>query len=154
MHTTLPFAALLALTLVACGDAPSEPHAEQPVASPAVPAREAPPASAKLALSGTITYEGPINGPKLFLSVKDPGQPGPPLAAKQLPPGPFPMQFTLTEADLMQMGGAPRAIPATVALLVRLDADGDAMTKDPSEPLATLKTPATTADLAITLAVP
>ena len=159
MNTIRPLVLLLATVLAACGSAPTAPHddghpptAKAEAKEPAAP--EAPPASAKLALSGTITYAGKIEGPSLFVSVKDPSKPGPPLAAKQLPPGPFPMDFTLTDADVVQMGAAPRAIPANVALTVRLDADGDAMTKAPTEPIATMETPATSAGLAVTLTVP
>jgi hypothetical protein len=163
MHRTLAFGSIsllatglavgLAIGLAACGSAPSDsPEPSSPVAAPASPARE--PASAKLDLSGSITWAGPIAGPKLFVSVRDPAKPGPPLAAKQLPPGPFPMTFTLTDADVVQMGPTPRAVPANVVLVVRLDADGDAMTKSPSEPVATLETPATAAGLAVTLTVP
>jgi hypothetical protein len=160
MNTRPSFVPVVMLTLLAAcgGSAPSAPEAPKDPVTKA-PGREAkspeaPAASATLALSGTITYAGPINGPSLFISVKDPGKPGPPLAAKQLPPGPFPMAFTLGDADVVQMGAAPRPIPADVALTVRIDADGDAMTKDPTEPIATLKTPATTSGLAVTLVVP
>ena len=106
----------------------------------------------KLALSGTIAYAGPVSGVAVFVSVKDPGRPGPPLAALKLPPGPFPLAFSLTEANLMQMGGAPPAIPETVALVVTLDSDGDAMTKAPGDPKAMVQTASVASDLTVTLA--
>ncbi|MEQ1567297.1 MAG: hypothetical protein ABMA64_16770 [Myxococcota bacterium] len=141
--------------LAACGapPAPSAPSAA-PSEAQAAPVAEAPPAAtgAALALSGTITYDGPVTGAAVFVSVKDPAHPGPPLAAKKLPPGPFPLAFTLTDADRMQMGGGG-ALPASVNLVVRLDGDGDAMTKVPTEPVATVETAASNAAVAVTLAV-
>lgn len=76
-------------------------------------------------------------GKTLFVSVKDPAMPGPPVAALQLPPGPFPMPFSITEANKMAMGG-DRPIPANVQLTIRLDDDGNAMTKSPSDPQVTV----------------
>lgn len=150
MNTPRILASLL--LLAACGSAPSTPPAPAPGHPPAAPEAPAPAGGSKLALSGTIAFEGTSTGTALFVSIKDPARPGPPLAAKKLPPGPFPMEFALTEADIVQMGPAPREIPATVALSVRLDADGNAMTKEPTDPKATLETPAEKSGLAITLA--
>ncbi len=65
----------------------------------------------------------------LFLSVRSP-EGGPPLAAKRLPVGEFPVRFEITTADAISMGGAPRPFPATMSLNARLDADGNAMTKE------------------------
>jgi hypothetical protein len=135
--------------LAACGTSETPPSAP-----PVLPDREAPAASAKLDLSGTIAFTGETKAVALFVSVKDPANPGPPLAAKQLPAGPFPMSFTLTDADVVQMGAGPRPMPATVALTVRLDTDGNAMSKDPTDPIATLETPSASKDLALTLTVP
>jgi tetratricopeptide (TPR) repeat protein len=63
----------------------------------------------------------------VFVSVKDPAG-GPPLAVKKLSPV-FPLDFTVTRADIIQMAG-PRAVPAQVTVSVRLDRDGNATTKD------------------------
>lgn len=63
----------------------------------------------------------------VFVSVKDPAG-GPPLAVKKLAPT-FPLDFTVTRADLVQMG-APRSVPAQVTVTVRIDRDGNATTKD------------------------
>jgi cytochrome c-type biogenesis protein CcmH len=70
----------------------------------------------------------------LFVSVRDPAG-GPPLAAKKLSPGPFPMDFTITSADRLPMGG-DRPMPAQVDFTVRLDVDGDAMSRSDGEPSA------------------
>lgn len=136
---------IVSLWLAACGSTPTTP--------PAPPAAAPPAAGASLSLAGTVVYDGVVSGQAVFVSVKDPSHPGPPLAAKKLAPGPFPLAFTLTDADLMGMGGA-RPVPATVALTVRLDGDGDAMTKDASEPIATVETAASATGLTLTLATP
>lgn len=146
-------APVLLLTLLAgsagCGTGAAP---ETPGAAPDA-SREAP-AAAKLDLSGTITFDGAFTGAAVFVFVKDPANPGPPLAAKQLPPGPFPLTFTLTQADVVQMGPSVRPIPANVALSAKFDLDGNAMSKDPSEPIATLETPSTSSNLTLTMTAP
>lgn len=57
---------------------------------------------------------------------------GPPLAVKRLAATQFPMTISLSAADSM-MG---QALPPKVRLEARLDSDGNAMTKDPSDPKA------------------
>src|SRR4051812_26345146 len=52
---------------------------------------------------------------------------GPPLAVKKLAAASFPMPFELTEKDVM-MGGP---FEGDVDITVRIDKDGDAMTKNP-----------------------
>ena len=71
------------------------------------------------------------------MSVRAPGG-GPPLAALRLPPGPFPMDFEITTANAIAMGGAPRPFPDTLMLSVRVDRDGDPISKAPDEPSATV----------------
>lgn len=90
-------------------------------------------------VSGTITLDpaasGAIDQAKaLFVSIKDPAG-GPPLAAKKLPVGPFPMTFAVTSADRLPMGG-DRPTPAAVDVTVRLDFDGNAMSRADGEPAA------------------
>lgn len=99
----------------------------------------APPGEA--VVSGTITLDpaatdAAAKGAVLYVSARDPAG-GPPLLAKKLPVGPFPMDFTLTTADRPPMGG-PRPLPAAFDLTVRIDFDGNAMSKDPGEPIATM----------------
>jgi cytochrome c-type biogenesis protein CcmH len=85
-------------------------------------------------VSGTITVD-PARAAEvskataLFVSVKDPAG-GPPLAALKLAPGPFPLAFLVSEANAIPMGGAPRPIPAAVNVTLRLDGDGDPLTKE------------------------
>lgn len=115
------------------------------------------PGSDEVVLSGTINVDptalGAVQGAAtIYVSVKD--GPGPPLAAKKLPVGPFPMQFTVTMADRPPMA-ASRPMPASFDLTVRADLDGNAMTKDPTEPVFVAPGTAKGATgLVITLAAP
>lgn len=89
------------------------------------------PAPAAVLVTGNI--EAPDNAPAaqaIFVSLRQPGVPGPPLAAKKLPPGPFPMTFTLTEADRPMVQGP---MPDTVEVKVTLDVDGDPMSKSEAD---------------------
>lgn len=97
---------------------------------------------ADLLVSGTITIDNAVAGAaplakSLFVSVRDPAG-GPPLVAKKLPPGPFPMTFTLTTADRIPMGG-DRPLPEAMDVYFQLDLDGNPMSKADNEPLATAK---------------
>lgn len=93
-----------------------------------------PPAGAPV-VSGTITLADGVapTGQVVFVSAKSPAG-GPPLMAKRLPVGPFPMTFTLTEADRPMANGMP--LPASFDITVRLDRDGNAMTHGDDEPSA------------------
>lgn len=85
--------------------------------------------------SGTITLDPSVDASTyqaVFVSVRDPAG-GPPLAARKLPPGPFPLEFSITTADRLPMGG-DRPLPSVVNVSVRLDADGDAMSRSDAEP--------------------
>ena len=88
-------------------------------------------------VAGTITLKTPLSqdlGPKavVFLSLRDPAG-GPPVAAKKLPVGPFPLAFRVTGNDRIGMGGQ-RPIPDAFKLSIRVDADGNAMTREPGLP--------------------
>lgn len=119
----------------------------------------APPAPPPQAAGGAVIASGMVDldtsrstfaGKKVFVSIADPASPRPPLAAIQLPPGPFPMAFSITEANKLAMGG-DRPIPATVILTVRLDADGNAMPA-PTDPVAKMPNVASgTTGLSLTL---
>ncbi len=114
------------------GDAPPAP---MPTA-PHPPLDPAPAGDALLA--GTITVPvdiaGRLSGSEVvFVSLRDPAG-GPPLAALRLPPGPFPLAFRVKPSDVISMGGAPRTVPETVDVSVRIDLDGNAMTRSDGEP--------------------
>ena len=76
-------------------------------------------------------------GATLFWSVREPGRPGPPVAADRAAAGfTLPMPFSLTTAQIRAMPGASTTLPATVDLTVRVDGDGNAMTREPGLPAA------------------
>jgi tetratricopeptide (TPR) repeat protein len=116
--------------------------ATAPPMAPASPAMEPPPSSGDLVLSGTVDLAPgvtPVPGATFYVSVRDPAG-GPPLAAVRRPlPAQFPTTFEVRTGDAIAMGGALRPFPAVLDLSVRLDADGNPMTKDPTEPVASLK---------------
>jgi tetratricopeptide (TPR) repeat protein len=69
----------------------------------------------------------------LFVIARAAGQTaGPPAAVKRIMAPSFPLEIDLTSADSMM--GQP--LPATIRIEARLDSDGDAMTKNPSDPHA------------------
>ncbi len=84
-----------------------------------------------LLASGTATLapgKAIAPGETVFLSVRDPAG-GPPIAARKLAGATFPLKFELTDADVVQMGMA-RPVPASFNVSVRIDKDGNAMTKE------------------------
>lgn len=76
-------------------------------------------------------------GDLLFISVRDPAG-GPPLAAQRIEPAGFPLDFQLTGADRIQMGG-DRPLPPLVDISFRIDRDGNAMTREEGLPSATVR---------------
>ena len=71
----------------------------------------------------------------VFVSVKDPAG-GPPLAVKRST-AQFPLSFSVTSGDIIQMAG-PRNVPAQIDVSIRVDRDGNAMTKE-GEPEALIQ---------------
>ena len=67
----------------------------------------------------------------LYVIARNPAG-GPPVAVKRMAGGTFPLTFTLGSADSMM--GQP--LPAKFRLEARLDSDGDAATKPPTDPAA------------------
>ena len=93
----------------------------------------------------------------VFVSIKNPARPGPPVAAKKFLASQLPLDFTITTADQISMGGAPAPLPPNVMVTVRVDADndGNAMTKTPMDPTAKVDSVAVgTTGLELTLAKP
>jgi hypothetical protein len=83
----------------------------------------------------TLTLAGAAPSPNavLFIIARAAGQSaGPPAAVKRIAAPTFPLDVDLSAADSMM--GQP--LPATVRIEARLDSDGDAMTKSPSDPHA------------------
>jgi hypothetical protein len=77
-------------------------------------------------------------GGVLFVIARSGAGGGPPLAVKRLAVGPFPVEFEIGPSDVMMQG---RPFSGAITLSARVDRDGNAMTRDPSEPLAELAAP-------------
>ncbi len=93
-----------------------------------------PPPSGDLIVRGTIDIDPAARGTLLgnevvFVSVKGPDNAGPPVAAIKVPAR-FPGPFQITTADMRAMGGGATAVPDQLTLTVRIDLDGNAMTKE------------------------
>jgi tetratricopeptide (TPR) repeat protein len=127
----------LTLTLSMDG-APAPAPAGNSLLAPLPGAPAAPAGPVEVLAAGTATldpsFQSALKGGEIvFVSVKDPAG-GPPLAVSRVP-AQFPLQFRVTSADIIQMGVA-RPIPETFNVSVRIDRDGNAMTKE-GEPEAT-----------------
>ena len=78
---------------------------------------------------GVTIPEGAI----LFVIVREAGlESGPPAAVKRVPAANFPITVTITEKDSM----AGEGIPGLVRIDARIDRDGDPLSKDPRDPVA------------------
>src|SRR5262249_24447957 len=71
---------------------------------------------------------------------------GPPAAVKRLPLSAFPLTFELSSADSMM--GQP--LPPRLHVEARIDADGDPLTKTPSDPIAAADNVAAGSNLTLT----
>jgi len=112
------------------GDAP-----EQPAAAP--PPQAAAPAQAgdlQVTLDLDPALAGKMQpGSTLFVTVRPAGvTSGPPVAAKRIPVGAFPLTVSVGDRDTMM--GQP--MPESVSFEARIDRDGNAMTKDADDPVA------------------
>jgi cytochrome c-type biogenesis protein CcmH len=94
---------------------------------------------------------GRVTGKEMvYISIKGPGG-GPPLAAFKHQGASFPVEFQLTTADKIPMAG-DRPIPDKVQLSIRVDADGNAFTKEEGAPSAVIEGVAKgSTDLTVTL---
>lgn len=107
------------------------------------PARSLPPASAERSVSpirGVVRLAEGVDVPEgsvLYLVARAP-EGGPPVAARKLPSGPFPMPFELGPGDVMLSG---RPFSGPLVLTARLDRDGDPLTREPNEPAGGLDGP-------------
>ena len=91
-------------------------------------------------IRGTISLADGVtaSGEVLFLIARVPEQPGPPLAVKRLPVGPFPMTFEIGPQDEMIQG---RPWVGPIALSARADADGNPLTRGDDDATAELAAP-------------
>jgi cytochrome c-type biogenesis protein CcmH len=105
--------AIATLFILACNSTPKEP--------------------AQKVIRGTIDVKADLKDKVqptdtvYIIARKGPG--GPPLAVKRVTPPAFPLTYELTEKDVM-MGGP---FDGEVELTVRVDKDGDAMSKNPGD---------------------
>jgi hypothetical protein len=91
-------------------------------------------------IRGSVTLGDGVgaSGAVLFLIARVPNQPGPPLAVKRLPVGPFPLAFEIGPADEM-IKGRPWVGP--ISLSARVDADGDPLTRGDGDVTAETASP-------------
>ena len=91
-------------------------------------------------IRGTISLANGVaaSGQVLFLIARVPDAPGPPLAVKRLPVGPFPIEFEIGPEDEM-IKGRPWVGP--IALSARADDDGNPLTRGPNDATAELAAP-------------
>lgn len=132
----------------------ANPHAGMnlPPGHPMVPPGSMPPGSAggaepegatpgdipfdpKTVMSGELQLDPKVKGKVaegdvIYLVARSADQPGPPLAVKRMVAGKFPMHFELDGRDAMMAG---TKLSGKVTLNVRVDKDGDAMTKNPGD---------------------
>src|SRR4051794_2160262 len=103
--------------------------AAAPTSAPAVAPASGPSVHVTLTLAGAAPSPNAV----LFVIARAAGQTaGPPAAVKRIAGPTFPLDIDLSAADSMM--GQP--LPRTVRIEARLDSDGDAMTKNPSDPHA------------------
>lgn len=103
----------------------------------AVAALAAPPKATSI--SGTIELDPSVAGKVqlpaiVFVTARDEAKHGAPLLAKRLDVRRFPVEFSLGSQDAM-MGAVP---PPRVSLEARVDLDGDAATREPGTPSASI----------------
>ena len=139
-------------------NAPSEDDRLRDVWNQMSNAQPAPPAGdnphTKTATAGdaihltlNIASSASVKSGVVYIIARNPGETaGPPLAVKRINVTSFPVTVDFSSADSMM--GQP--LPAKVHLEARLDSDGDAATKSPTDPTATADA-STGATLALTL---
>jgi tetratricopeptide (TPR) repeat protein len=105
----------------------------EPAAAAASTPAAAPASGPSVHVTLTLAGSNPSPNAVLFIIARAAGQTaGPPAAVKRIAGPTFPLDIDLSAADSMM--GQP--LPATVRIEARLDSDGDAMTKNPSDPHA------------------
>jgi hypothetical protein len=118
------------------GRAPLDPGAPMPTPPAAAPpaALATAPAAASSAITGTIRLAPELeqsvpSGAILFLIARG-AEGGPPLAVRRYTAPAFPLDFTIGPGDIMMEG---MAFQGPIRLTARVDADGDAMTRNPGD---------------------
>jgi tetratricopeptide (TPR) repeat protein len=118
----------------AASDGGPNPHAS---AVPPPAAAAAGPASTRR-IAGVLELDPKVArtlspGAVVFVFVREAGfGAGPPIAARRLPLGAFPMSFEVSASDSMR----GEALPDSLLVEARIDADGDPITRPPTDPYA------------------
>lgn len=134
------------------GAAAAPGAAGAPAAAPAAPVPgEAAGGGFRLVLELDPALAGQVApGTPIFVAVRQAGvKAGPPAAVKRLVAGAFPMQVAIGPGDTMM--GQP--LPASAYVEARVDADGNAMTRSPSDPTASADGVAQGSELRLVLRV-
>jgi cytochrome c-type biogenesis protein CcmH len=116
----------------------SDPHSNVPVGggAPGGSAAPAPAGAGAKKVSGLLELDASLQGQAfsgsiVFVTLREGGfGAGPPLAARRIPAGTFPMPFEIGAAD--SMTGEP--LPDDLLIEARIDSDGDPITRPPSDP--------------------
>jgi len=116
------------------GDAPPPGRGARPPGAGGAPPPGAPAAAAGPPVRGTVTVAPELTdrvpgGAVLFLIARG-QQPGPPVAVKRIPAPTFPLDFELGPDDRM-IAAIPFRGPLTLS--ARIDADQNAMTRNPGD---------------------
>jgi hypothetical protein len=103
-------------------------------AMPGVPGQQAPRQDPAQPIQGTVEIAPEFadripEGATLFVIVRT-GDTGPPLAVKRIESPSFPLEFTVGPADRMIQA---RPFQGPLQLTARLDADGNALTRNPGD---------------------
>jgi hypothetical protein len=127
------------------GEAGGERTARMPAGGPASALAGSGRATSADAASGGGAYRVHVelapgkpapSGAVLFVNLRVVAGAGPPAAVKRIDSPKFPLDFTLDSSDAMVALGGGGPFPESGTVSVRLDADGNASTRDPSEPSA------------------
>jgi tetratricopeptide (TPR) repeat protein len=130
-----PMLAQMLAQLRAQAGGESGPAAGESPAAPLAGASSAAPPLAGRGVAGTVDLAAEVRGREprgavLFLIARPAGSTGgPPTAVQRLSPSAFPLSFVLDDSSSML--GQP--LPARLRLEARLDADGDPLTRSPSD---------------------
>ena len=117
---------------------PNHPPIEAPGAS-AAPAASSSPDAVHVTLALAAGMAPPQQG-IIYVIARPAGESGgPPAAVKRMPLSSFPVTFDMSAADSMM--GQP--LPPKMHIEARIDSDGDAMTKNPKDPTASVDNVAT-----------
>jgi hypothetical protein len=122
MNSSFLTLSVLCLSMIGCSTPP-------PPAQTAPTVAKADDSTPEVLVSGTVELGmGAVSDRATAVFVSLRGGPGPPVAAKKLANGPFPMKFELTTADRPMQTGRP--IPSKLTLKLALDGDGNPMSDE------------------------